>query len=79
MVIQGTVDFYNAKRGYGFIKSDKVAEDVYVSSRLLVKDGVRGLRSGDIVNVGVEPGHFGKGLIATSIEIVNATISAEPA
>jgi cold shock CspA family protein len=71
IVVQGKVEFYNTKRGYGFIKSDTVAEDVYVSSKLLEKDGLRALRSGDLVKAGVEHGRFGKGLIATSIEILD--------
>lgn len=74
--VLGTVEFFNTHKGYGFIKSEGIAEDIYVSSKLLDRDGVRTLISGDSVKVSVEPGRFGRGLIATSIEILSAKENA---
>jgi cold shock CspA family protein len=38
--IEGVVEFYNAKKGYGFIKSPALNEDVYVSSKVLEQHGL---------------------------------------
>ncbi len=73
---QGIVAFFNARKGYGFIKADALAEDIYVSSKLLDRLGVRTLLDGDTVKVSVEPGRFGKGLIATSIQLIEPKTDA---
>ena len=69
-LVDGVVEFYNEKRGYGFIKAPTVREDIYLSARVLEENGVPAPSSGTKVRVAVEEGRLGKGFMASSIEIV---------
>ena len=68
--VEGTVEFFNAQRGYGFIKTMVLPEDVYVSQRVLEQGRLRTLSPGTKVKVSVEPGQHGKGFSATSLEVI---------
>ena len=70
----GVVDFFNTRKGYGFVKSAELPEDVYVSARTLEESGVEVLEAGSRVRVSVEPGRFGKGYMATSLDMLDAGI-----
>jgi len=68
--VEGSVEFYNSRKGYGFIKASTLPEDIYVSARVLESSGLDDLLSGARVRADVEPGRFGKGFIATSIQLL---------
>jgi CspA family cold shock protein len=61
---QGTVKWFNAAKGYGFI-SRKSGEDVFVHFKAIAGDGYKTLNEGDNVQFEVERGP--KGLQATNV------------
>ncbi len=62
---QGTVKWFNAAKGYGFI-SRQTGEDVFVHFKAIVGDGYRTLNEGDKVQFDVEKGP--KGLQAANVQ-----------
>jgi CspA family cold shock protein len=62
--IQGTVKWFNAGKGYGFI-SREVGEDVFVHYSALQSEGFRSLDEGQQVEFTIERGS--KGLQATNV------------
>ena len=62
--IQGTVKWFNASKGYGFIARDG-GEDVFVHYSAVQADGYRTLEEGQLVEYSVERGP--KGLQATNV------------
>jgi cold shock CspA family protein/energy-coupling factor transporter ATP-binding protein EcfA2 len=69
--VEGTVEFYNAQKGYGFINTQSLPEDVYVSARTLETSGIAELSSGARVKAAIERSRFGKGFMATSIQLLD--------
>ncbi len=61
---QGTVKWFNAAKGYGFI-SRKNGEDVFVHFKAIAGDGYKTLNEGDKVEFDVEKGP--KGLQAANV------------
>ena len=61
---QGTVKWFNAAKGYGFI-SRKSGGDVFVHFKSIVGDGYKTLNEGDHVEFNVEQGP--KGPQATNV------------
>ncbi len=55
---QGTVKWFNAKKGYGFI-SDEQGNEVFVHFSALVMDGFKELKDGDAVAFEVVDGDKG--------------------
>jgi len=45
----GTVKFYNAQKGFGFIQPDDGSKDVFVHATALERAGLRGLVEGQKV------------------------------
>lgn len=64
---KGTVKWFNAAKGYGFI-SRNGGEDVFVHFKSIVGDGYKTLNEGDPVEFNVEQGP--KGLQATNVTVV---------
>lgn len=64
---KGTVKWFNAAKGYGFI-SRTGGEDVFVHFKSIVGDGYKTLNEGDPVEFNVEQGP--KGLQATNVTVV---------
>ena len=50
----GTVKFFNADKGFGFIAPDNGGADVFVHVTALERAGIRGLNEGDLVSFEVE-------------------------
>ena len=67
-MVDGTVKFYNAEKGYGFIAPDDGSPDVFVSGRVLERTGVNALESNQRVRVSARQGQ--KGMIASSVELL---------
>ena len=55
---QGTVKWFNANKGYGFIKRDS-GEDVFVHYRAISGDGFKSLAEGEAVEFEVTKGPKG--------------------
>jgi len=64
---QGTVKWFNANKGYGFIKRDS-GEDVFVHYNAIQGDGFKSLEEGDRVQFEVQQGP--KGLQAANVQKV---------
>lgn len=63
----GTVKFFNARKGFGFITRHD-GSDVYVHFSNIAADGYKSLREGQ--RVAFEVGHGQKGDEATSVRVV---------
>jgi CspA family cold shock protein len=64
---QGTVKWFNASKGFGFIKRS-TGEDVFVHYRAIAGSGYKSLNDGDAVEFEVEAGP--KGLQALNVTVV---------
>lgn len=64
---QGTVKWFNASKGYGFIQRES-GEDVFVHFSAIQADGYRSLQEGERVSFEVRKGP--KGLQADNVERV---------
>ena len=64
---QGTVKFFNAEKGYGFISRDD-GDDVFVHYSNIQGDGYRSLDDGQRVEFDVAPGR--KGDEALNVRVV---------
>ena len=63
---EGTVKWFNADKGYGFIQRDS-GDDVFVHYNAIQGDGYRSLEEGARVSFVVQTGQ--KGLQAAEVEI----------
>jgi len=66
--VEGTVKFYNAEKGFGFIVPDDGGKDVFISARVLERAGMQNLGPDQRVRVMARSGQ--KGPTADSIEII---------
>ena len=64
----GTVKFYNASKGYGFIAPDNGERDVFVHATALEQAGIRSLNEGDKVTFVLEDDKRGRGKQAGQLQ-----------
>ena len=58
-MVQGTVKWFNADKGFGFIAPDDSTADVFVHFSAIVADGYRSLDEGQKVEFDVTQGQKG--------------------
>ena len=51
----GTVKWFNAEKGYGFIEDEESGNDVFVHHSAIVADGFKTLNEGQKVTFSTEP------------------------
>ncbi len=66
---QGTVKFFNAEKGYGFIKPDDGGRDIFVHITAVEKAGLRELSEGQRIAFEIEPDKKGKGPKAVDLQV----------
>ena len=69
METTGTVKWFNATKGYGFIAQEK-GEDVFVHFSAIQANGYRELYEGQRVQFEVENDPRGKGLRAANVRVI---------
>lgn len=67
-VVEGTVKWYNATKGFGFVAPESGGKDIFVHSRALQRSGLDSLADGEAVRVTVRQGT--KGPEAERVEII---------
>lgn len=65
----GTVKFFNADKGFGFITPSGGGSDIFVHISALQASGLQSLQDGQKVTFDTEPDMRGKGPKAVNIEI----------
>ena len=68
MRITGTVKFFNAAKGFGFIQPEGGSKDVFVHASALEAAGIRSLNEGDRVTFVLQDDRRGRGKQAAEIE-----------
>jgi cold shock protein len=71
MAMTGTVKFFNAERGYGFIKPDDGGRDVFVHITAVERAGLKDLIEGQRITFEIEPDKKGKGPKAVDLIIAS--------
>jgi len=66
---QGTVKFFNAQKGYGFITPDEGGSDVFVHVTAVERSGIGALDEGMRISFETEPDKRGKGPKAVNLEL----------
>ncbi|MEP0940316.1 MAG: cold-shock protein [Rhizobiaceae bacterium] len=65
----GTVKFFNAAKGYGFITPDDGEKDIFVHISAVEQSGLGSLEEGQKITFEVEPDRKGKGPKAIELKL----------
>ena len=65
---KGTVKWYNAQKGYGFITNESTGEDVFVHFSGIAGEGYKSLEEGQNVTFDITEGNRG-------LQAVNVTVA----
>ena len=65
----GTVKFFNADKGYGFIKPDDGGPDIFVHITAVQASGLAALSENQKVTFETEPDRRGKGPKAVNLQV----------
>jgi len=68
-MIIGTVKFFNATKGFGFIQPDDGSNDAFVHISAIERAGLSGLGEGQKVSYDLETGRNGK-VSATNLQLL---------
>lgn len=72
MSITGTVKFFNANKGYGFLTREDGGDDVFVHITAVNASGLDTLAENDKVSFDTEPSKKkGQGPVAVNIKVLN--------
>ena len=66
----GTVKWFNATKGFGFIAPDEGGKDVFVHISAVQASGLQGLEDGQKVSFETEPDKRGKGPKAVNLTVL---------
>ncbi len=69
MAMTGVVKFFNAEKGYGFIKPDGGGKDIFVHVSAVQQSGLATLVEGQKISFELEPDKHGKGPKAVSLTV----------
>ncbi len=69
MTQKGVVKFFNAEKGYGFIKPEDGSSDIFVHITAIEHAGLRSLNEGQKVAYEIEPDKKGKGPKAVNLRL----------
>ncbi len=69
MTTNGTVKFFNATKGFGFIQPDDGSKDAFVHISAVERAGLSGLGEGQKVSYSLETGRDGK-ISATDLQVL---------
>lgn len=58
-LLHGTVKWFNSSKGYGFIQSDEISDDVFVHYSVIEGEGYKSLNEGEPVEFEVTEGPKG--------------------
>ena len=65
---KGTVKWFNAEKGFGFITNEENGEDVFVHFTGIAKDGFKSLTDGQRVTFEVTQGNRGPQAVNVNVE-----------
>ena len=65
----GTIKFFNADKGYGFIKPNDGGRDIFVHITAVEQAGLASLNEGQKITFEIEPDKKGKGPKAVNLQL----------
>lgn len=67
----GTVKFFNAARGYGFIAPDEGGKDIFVHITAVQRSGIPELPEGTKLSFEIQPDTRGRGPQAINLQLMS--------